>query len=321
MVHNMVAESLNQVAKALLQRQSILILTHKNPDGDTLGSGFALYYALKQFGKNAAVICSDQFPEKYAYMLKGYTEEEFEPDLVVAVDIADPQLLGGKLSCYADSVDICIDHHISNQHYAALSYVDGGAAATCEIMASLLEEMGADIDRTIANCLYTGLATDTGCFKFSNTTAGTHRAAADLIEIGCDYEVINREMFDTKSRGRIMVEREVLDQIGFYFRNQVAVIVISQELVHATGIEPTEIDGITGLPRQIEGVEVGITLREKESGGYKVSVRTCRFVDASEVCQKLGGGGHQRAAGCVVDAPLEEAKQTLIDVLEPYFLK
>jgi phosphoesterase RecJ-like protein len=311
--------SLQEIAQTLLSKQRILILTHQNPDGDTLGSGFGLYYALKQLGKQANVICSDMFPHKYCYLFENFREEEFDPDCVIAVDVADPALLGDRLSCYQNQVDICVDHHPSNKQYASVTYVDSTAAATCEIIYQLILDLGAEINRVIANCLYTGLSTDTGCFKFSNTTARTHRIAAELFEYGCDYESINRILFDTKSKSRIMVEKNVLDTMEFYCDHRIAMIVIPQDLVKSTGIDASELDGVSALPRQIEGVEIGVTLREKVVGGYKVSVRTSQFVDASELCAKLGGGGHQRAAGCTIDLPLAETKKALLDVMIPYF--
>ena len=311
--------SLQEIAAYLKQKQDILILTHQNPDGDTLGSALGLYYALRGLGKRATVLCSDPFPRKFCYLFQGYEEDEFEPDCVVSVDIASPQLLGERLSQYDGQIDVCIDHHGSNSMQAGLLFVDTHAAAACEILYRLIRELGAPVDERIANCLYTGISTDTGCFKFSNTTADTHRIAADLFECGCNYEPINRALFDTKSKSRIVVEKSVLETMEFYCEHRIALIVIPQDLVQRTQIDPSELDGVSAIPRQVEGVEIGITMRERPQGGYRVSVRTSQFVDAAEICAKLGGGGHIRAAGCTVDLPLEEAKKRLLEVVIPYF--
>ena len=309
--------SLPQIAQKLKEHQAIFILCHQNPDGDTLGSGFALSNALRQMGKQTKVLCSDEVPKKFAYLTEEYTEQDFEPDLVVSVDVADPQLLGKKLEAYKAGVDICIDHHKINKMTAALSFIEETAAAACEIMVALLKELPVRFTKQIADCLYTGLCTDTGCFKFSNTTPRTHRLAAEMMEYGCDYERINRELFDTKTRGRIQVERAVLDSMEFYCGGQVALIVISQALLQSSGMDSSELDGVSAIPRQIEGVEVGVTMRERPEGGYKVSLRTCQSVDAAMVCAALGGGGHARAAGCAINRDLETAKQLLLEQIAP----
>lgn len=305
--------SLEVIGQKLKERQNILILTHQNPDGDTLGSGMALYYALKQMGKRACLLCSDPFPQKFGYLFTEYQQEEIHPDLVVSVDVADTKLLGKVSGCYADQIEICIDHHISNRIEAPMRYIDAKAAATCEIVYQLIQVLGETITKEIANCLYTGIITDTGCFKFSNTTPRTHQIAAALMELQCDFESINRKLFDTKTRGQIEVERTVLDSMEFYQENRIALVVVPQKLVQETKIDSADLDGIASIPRQIEGVEVGITLKERPEGGYKASVRTCLYADASAICGKLGGGGHVRAAGCAINRPLEEAKQLILD--------
>ena len=306
--------TISQTAERLTAAQDILILTHRNPDGDTLGSGFALHYAFGAMGKRSAVLCSDEFPKKFSYFT-AEQDYDFEPHLIVAVDTADTQLFGAATQVYANRVGLCIDHHGSNSRYAEDLCLFPGAAATAELVYQILVEMGAEITPKIADCLYTGLSTDTGCFKFSNTTEMTHRIAADLFAAGADYVTINRLMFDTKSRSRVMVEQTVLSSMEFYFNHRCAVIAIPRCLIMENNVDESELDGIAGIPRQIEGVEVGVTLREKEDG-YKISVRTSTEADASAICAKLGGGGHVRAAGCFVKGPLEEAKRAILGAVE-----
>ncbi len=306
--------TVEQAAKRLLDAQRILILTHHNPDGDTLGSGFGLQKALNQLGKQTAVLCSDSIPAKFSY----FAEEQvldFEPQLVVAVDIADEQLLGEKLSVYAGKIDLCIDHHISNRKYAKETCLHPEAAATAEIMAGLVEALGLPLSKEIADPLYTGIATDTGCFKFSNTTGNTHRIAARLMEAGADYVTINRVMFDTKSHGRIRVEQAVLNSLRFYFDDRCAVALLPRALVEESGVDEGELDGVSALPRQVEGVEVGITLRERD-GFYKISVRTVEPIDASEICKRFGGGGHARAAGCTLTGSADEVITRLVETVK-----
>lgn len=307
--------SINETAAFLREHNRYLIITHASPDGDTLGSGFGLWYALHSLGKQARVVCSDEIPQKFSYLLQNYKDEAFEPETIVAVDLAAEQLFGERLRPYADQVDLCIDHHPSNTRYAKRLLLDPGSAATCEIMLDVVEAMEAALDQDIARCLYTGLSTDTGCFKYSNVSPRTHRSAARLMETGIDCATINRLMFDTKTQNRLKLERMVLERIEYYFDGRLALIAVTQEMLRKSGVPENETEGIASLPRQIEGVDVGVMLKEKENGGYKVSLRTSESVNASEICSMLGGGGHMRAAGCFIPLPLEEAKQRLLEAV------
>lgn len=311
--------TLKDIANKLIESDNIYILSHQSPDGDTLGSAFSLYYALKQLGKRAKILCTDEVPAKFEYFKAEYEEMDFEPNLIVTVDIAATQLLGKKLEQYKGKIDICIDHHITNNIEAKMKYVDTSACATCEIMYQLLVQMEIKFTKLIANCVYTGICTDSGCFKFSNVTSKTLRVAADLLDFGCDHADINRFLFDTKSLNRIEMEKYVLENIEFYCNNKVALIVISQKSLKETGIDQADIDGISAMPRQIEGVEIGITMREREDGGYKVSLRTNAPYDACAICSSLGGGGHLRAGGCLINTEINEAKERLLGKIIPLF--
>lgn len=285
-------------AAMLRQADRILILMHHYPDGDTIGSGYALCRALQAMGKLARTACSDEIPQKYGYMTAGVEQPNFEPNFVVAVDVADPQLLGNRLQPLADQVDLCIDHHGSNKEYARHLLLDADSAATAMLIAQVIDEMGVPLDRGMAECLYTGIATDTGCFKYANTDAAAHRAAARMIEKGARTEMINREMFDIKSRARVELERLALDSMEFHCRGRVAFMTITNHMAAVSGAVENDMEGLAPIPRQIEGVWVGVTLRQKADGSFKVSVRTGTHADASAICAKLGGGGHMRAAGC-----------------------
>ena len=164
---------------------NVTILTHKSPDGDTLGAGFALCRYLRLSGKKANVVNSEPFPERYSFLYEGYEPMEFEEKTVIAVDIADTVLLGSTLQRYAEKgkIDLCIDHHISNKYYAKYTFVNASASAACQIIYELLRYMGAELDRIIAKCLYTGIATDTGCFKYENTTSAAHIACSELMKM------------------------------------------------------------------------------------------------------------------------------------------
>lgn len=307
---------ITQVIASLLKAESILILCHKNPDGDTVGSSAALCHALKKLGKTAAVLCADPIPERYAYMDIPMFDGEFDPKYITAVDVAGMQLFGDAVSRYTRHIDLCIDHHPSNGGYADTMLLDGTAAATAELMYSLICAMGVEISPLIANCLYTGVATDTGCFKFANTTARTHEVAASLIECGADIQTLNNILFENKSRRRLNIERIALENITYYFDDRCAVMVLTKEQIAESGADGTDLEGITGIPRTIEGVKVGVTMRQQPTGSYKVSVRTEIGVNASDICRHLGGGGHAQAAGCEILGSLENARAALLSEVE-----
>lgn len=311
--------TVEQAAERLLANDKILIVSHKNPDGDTLGSAYALCYALTAMGKQVRVACSDPVPERYSYFTGEYQDSDFEPEYVVAVDIAAIQLLGEAMLPYADRFDLCIDHHPSNELFAKETCLNAKAAAACEIIYDVLVCMKAAFNTTIANCIYTGLSTDTGCFKYSSTTKHSHLVAADLYDYGVEHEFINRVMFETKSKSRILMEQRALNAIQYFYDDRVAMITITQQMIDETKADKTELDGISSIPRTIEGVQVGITLREEADGsGYRLSVRTTNAVNASKLCAIFGGGGHKRAAGCSINTDLETVKKQLLEALQDF---
>lgn len=307
--------TLESATKTLLSKDKILILTHRSPDGDTIGSGYALAMALRKLGKSVKVDCTDPFPEKYSYFTDKLEKLEFDEEFVVSVDIADTKLLGEKLSDYADKIDLCIDHHGSNTKYAKEYYVEASVAAAAQVIAKLIRLMNVEFDKDIANAIYTGITTDTGCFRYTNVTAETHRIAADMIDCGAESGMINRLMFETKSRSRLEIERRVMDSIQFYLDGRCAIAYATIDMMKESGAVDSDMEGVSSLPRQIEGVMAGITLREKNNGKFKVSVRTTDELDASAICANFGGGGHKAAAGCMITGTLNEAIEQIIEVV------
>lgn len=304
-----------QAADIIRACDDVHILTHQSPDGDTLGSGFALYFALREMNKRAAVICPDGVTPRYEFLSEGYEEpESFEPKCVIAVDIADPSLMGDTRERYENRVDLCIDHHISNVMYAENTLLNGKASAACEVMYFLFRELGLKLTDRIAKCLYTGIATDTGCFRFSNSTKEAHEIAGELIGYDISFAQINREMFDIKSRARIQLEQHILNNMEVFFDDRCAVLCITEELRQSLNVQNEEFDGVAGLPLQVQGMEIAVTIKEKKPGEYKVSMRSAGRVNVSAMCQELGGGGHVCAAGCLVKGTLEEAKDQILRI-------
>lgn len=290
--------TLQAAAAMLLSFDRVLILCHRNPDGDTIGSAAALCRAYLNMGRQAKIFCHDAFPEKFSYLLP--ETPDFAPEHIVSVDVADPALLGDKTVAEIEgrTVDLSIDHHPTHKQFANALYLEGKSASCCEIIRELLGEMGCPITKEIADCIYTGAATDTGCFKFSNTSPRTHRIAAEMIEAGADYVTINKVMFDTKTFPELKLEQLALEQLWLSEDGKIAVLTITSDMLEKTGVRETELDAITALPRKIAGVEAGITIKQRGENEFKVSVRTGETLDASRICGKFGGGGHARAAGC-----------------------
>ena len=306
-----------QAAALLKAQDQILILTHMSPDGDTLGSAFALRRGLEQLGKTARVLCGDKIPSKYAYLSRDLADKDFTPAYVVAVDVADNALLGDEIKAtYGAKVSLCIDHHRSNTGYAKNLYLEE-CAATCEMIYAILGELGVTLDAPMADCLYTGISTDTGCFRYPNVTPRTHKIAAELLELGADAAEINRVMFETRTKAYVKLQAMALQSIELYADGKCAFILLSQDMFKKSGCDESDCDGISSIPRKIEGTLVGVTVREKQDGSYKVSLRTHAPVDASEICKKMGGGGHARAAGCTLDGTKYEAeKAKLLSLIE-----
>ena len=299
-----------KAAEILKENDDFYILTHSNPDGDTIGSGYALNAVLKVMGKRVKVLCGDPIPPKLEF-LKTDESTCFEPKTIVAVDVADERLLGALKERFTGKIDLCIDHHASNTGYAKYLYLEAESASCCECVFEVVKHLNVEITPEIASALYLGMATDTGCFKYSSTTPRTHRFAAELIELGADFSDINRSFFDTKSKARLELERAVLDSIEYLYDGKFAAVTITREMIESAGCEQTDLDSVSSLPREIEGVLIGATIKEQPDGRLRVSLRTHEPYDASEIGKAFGGGGHKRAAGCEFKCSLQEAKKAL----------
>ena len=299
----------------LRNADKILILTHRNPDGDTLGSGFALLRALRQLGKRARLLNADSINEKYSHLYEGLSEDDFEEEFIVSVDVAEKKLLGDLMEKYADKVDLSVDHHGTGKLFAKNTYCESESASACEILYEIIKALGVKIDKGIADCIYTGCSTDTGCFKYSNVTARTHRIAAELIEYGADHSKINEKMFDTKSMNSIMLERMCYETLESFGDGKVAVITVTKEMLRKSGTDKSALDAIKPITRQIEGVEIGLTVKEEDNGAAGISIRTSENYDASAICAHFGGGGHIRAGGCEIKDTTENAKEKVIEYI------
>ncbi len=306
---------ISQAAELLKKHDNYTILTHSNPDGDTLGCGYGLCRALQKMGKNARVICGDEMSQHFSFMWEGMESQDFDEETIVSVDIADYRLLGIIEEMYRDKVLLSVDHHVSHVDFAEYLCLEPEAAACCQTIYKIIKAMGVEFDEKIAACLYTGIATDSGCFKFSSVSPETHRIAADLLEYDFGFARINYELFDVKSRELIALEEKIYRELEFFLGGKCAVISLSKETIDS--IDSEDANQINGIPRQIEGVEVGIVIKEKKKGVWKASLRANDTVDVQKIASAFGGGGHKNAAGCTfeVDNP-KDAIEKLIPEIE-----
>lgn len=300
-------------AAALQGADDILILTHRRPDGDTAGCAGALCRALRQIGKTAYILENPEITKRYAPLIVPcYPPEKFQPQFVVSTDIAEEKLFPDTAEAYKGKVDLVIDHHRSNIGFGSKNLVRPDAGACAEVLYDVIMALGVKLMTDIAECVYIGVSTDTGCFKFSNTTAHTHAVAAACLTAGIDGGEINRALFETKTMPRFQMERIIFDTMEFYEDGAIAVALLWRADIDRTGADMDDLDSIASLTRQIEGVQIGITLTENKDGTVKASVRTTKEMDASAICKKCGGGGHIRAGGASFDCGMEEAKAAIL---------
>lgn len=307
--------SLINIANIINNKDYFYILTHMYPDGDALGSSYALCRIIQKMGKHAKILYNNPMPEKFKYMESYIKKEDFNPEYIISLDLADTSLLGENLEQYKDKINLCIDHHISNKKYSPLFFIDSTAAATCEIIYRLLLEINVPCDKEIASCLYTGIATDTGCFEYSNTTYTSHFIAGKLMQYGAPVDIINEHLFTVKPKKKIELEKVMYQNLEYFFENQCAITQITLREMDKLGIKDGDLDGIASIPIKIEGVDIGITIKETETEKYKVSVRTSNKVNANEFCENFGGGGHARAGGFQTNGNIETAKKEILNIV------
>ncbi len=285
----------SEAAEFIKEHDNFLIISHANPDGDTLGCGYGLCRALQQIGKKAKNICADEISDRYDFMKKCTEAQEFEPETYITVDVADRKLLGDFDKLYGDRIDLAIDHHVSHVDFAKKLLLEPYAAAAAQTVYKLLTALEVPMDADIAACLYTGISTDSGCFKFPNADSETHRIAAELLSFDFDHAKIDYVFFDMKSRARIALEEKIYHNIEYYFDGKCAVVILTKEQLGS--VDPEDINGLAVIPRSIEGVHVGVLLKQR-SNGWKVSLRSNSDTDVQKICSAFGGGGHAKAAGC-----------------------
>ena len=304
--------TVQDTASYLRTLDDVLLLTHVRPDGDTVGSAAALCRALRDLGKTAYLLPNPEITATYEpYAAPYWAPADFVPAHVVSVDIAALNLLPDNAASWADRIDLAIDHHGSHGFFAARTCLDADAAACGEIVHDIIALLTA-VTPDIALPLYVAISTDTGCFVYSNTTARTHRIAAALLDTGIDVGPVNKALFRTKSKTRLAMESRMAADMTLFDHDRVVVMTIPLSLRQELHATEADIEELSSLAALVEGTDCGVTLRELRPGVIKISLRTGPRVDASAVCQRLGGGGHKAAAGATVNGTMDEVRAAVL---------
>ena len=305
-----------ETARYLLTGDRFTIITHRRPDGDTLGSAAVLCRGLRQLGKTAHILENPEITQKYLHLHEGLTKKAPEQgDTLVSVDVASANMLPEQFRSLEGKIALRIDHHRTSTPFTADELVDPAAAACGQIIYDVLMQMGAELDAPMADALYTAISTDTGCFRYANTQSHTFEVAAACAKVMPDLYGMNQALFGITSLARLKIQSWLLDNAIFLADGKMVVCALPLEVEKRIGVTEDDMENISGFPRSIEGVKIAATLRQSESGEVKLSVRSTPEFDAGSICAKFGGGGHRGAAGASMNMPLEEATKAVIAAL------
>lgn len=322
-------KTIEETADIICSNKRILILFHVHPDGDSIGSAFALRAFVESFGGRAWCVCADQIPDRLQFATLGMQEsvlvedipEDFVPDIIVSVDTASPGQLGALYEIYKGRIGLMIDHHASGTVYAD-HCIDPHASACGEILFRILEiaskKLGGDLNEDVKRLIYTAVSSDTGCFRYNNVTPYSHILASKLIADGIDGSEINHKLFGIKSLKQMQVEHAGFERMNLHFDGRIAIITFPYDLKRQYGAVDEDLETLIDVARCVKGVLVAAVIKQPTSDNrFRVSMRSSCDFDVSEICRLYGGGGHVRAAGCTVTADsILSAEMALVVAIE-----
>ncbi len=311
--------SLKDVINEISSSKLIGITYHTSPDGDALGSALALSKALNKICKRNYIISKEKIPRDFSYLNADHIINGEEvtikenTDCLIALDCGNTERLSGDFQFHSRNFKIInVDHHLSNDRYGDINYVNTDAAATAEIIYDIIKEFEIEIDEDIAKCIYTSLITDTGSFRHSGTSSKTHNIAGELIDIGIDFSAIHREVFDNKPLEKLKLYGKVFDTIEMFYNRKVCFMTITESILDELAIEDSDTSDVISFGTQIDTVEV-VALFKENKEGTKISIRSKNNVDVRKVAEAFGGGGHTKASGCFIkNTSLEDAKKSIL---------
>ena len=314
-------QTLDRILEEIQKANTIVILTHENPDGDAIGTSLAVYNALKQYGKNADVIIPEyshifEFLPGTEYIKKETDIEKY--DLAISVDCATIKLLNGFANYFEKAKSkITIDHHGTNTMYGDINFVNPDAPACSQVMLVIFKYFNVNITKDIGTCLLTGIITDTGGFRYSGVNSETFEFVAELLEKGINVSKICKQVLQTKTKPNFELHKIAMNRLEFLEDGKVAFTYITKEDEESVNAQTGDHEGIVEIGRDVEDVEVSVFIHQTEKG-CKISMRSNEYVNVSDVCLILGGGGHQRAAGALVQGTIEQAKQKILYQLKSH---
>lgn len=309
---------LEAAARFIHEQDDFLVIAHVSPDGDAFGSTFAIGHVLQALGKKFVLANEDELPGKYTYLSKDLhilRSEELSriPAHVICLDCADYSRLGAVTERIPESSKLLnIDHHPTNDYYGHVQVIRADAASTTEILFDLIELMQLKWTEELAEAVYTGMLTDTGGFRYANTTPALLEKSSKLLQYGVKANWLSYELLEKRSLAHIQLLKDALQTLSFGRDNRICWMIVSAEAIEKTNASPEDLDGLINYPRNIAGVEVGILFKQMDHDTVKVSLRSMDPVDVSAVASKLGGGGHKNAAGATINGPLEEIVHKVI---------
>lgn len=298
----------NETAEFLAAHDNYIILTHIRPDGDTIGCAAALCRGLRKLGKTAHILENKGVSRHFLWLHEGLTTDEVkDTDCVVSVDVASPGMLHDDFKPLLGEIALRIDHHASATSFTDCELVDAQSASCAEVIYDVLCLLGVEMDADIAEAVYVGTSTDTGCFRYANTTAHTFETAAACSRAGARIYQLNMDLFETNTLARLRMQGWIVDNMKLLRGGTMCVCAIPRATEQAMGVTGDDMDNISSFPRTVAGVCMASTLREAENGDIKLSVRAIPGFDATKVAARFGGGGHKGAAGATIRLPLAEA--------------
>ena len=305
-----------ETAEFLAAHNNYIILTHARPDGDTIGSAAALCLGLRKLGKTAHVLENKEVSPRFRWLHRGLTTDAAaDTDCVLSVDVASPGILQEAFKPLLGRIQLRIDHHSSATSFTDFELVDPISASCAEIVYDVLTLMNCPLDKDIAQAIYVGASTDTGCFRYANTTAHTFSTAAACAQAGAEIYRLNMELFETNTLARLRMQGWIVEHMKLLRGGSMCICPIPRQVEQDFGVTGDDMDNISSFPRTVAGVCMAATLRQAENGDVKLSVRAIPGYDATRVTVPFGGGGHKGAAGATLKMPLEEAAQAVERVM------
>ncbi len=309
---------LKKIAKTLKKAKHIAIFTHLNPDGDALGSSFAMKYTLEAIGKKATIYLEKPMPEKFSFLGTDYKTIDQNVDSFIdcalVLDCGEFSRLGQcEELCRNIPTIICIDHHKTGDDFGDFYYNEPDAAATAQIVYKLATKFIKNLPKNVCEAIYTGMSTDTGHFKFSNVSAETFEIAAKVLKSGIEHRKITTIIYDTVKREKMIFLGAATERVRFYLNGRVAVLECYDDFLKNFGLTYDDVEELPNIPLNLEGVEVAITVKDYDENSRRVSFRTKDVIDVSSIAAQFGGGGHKSAAACIISGNIEEEIERIVN--------